>query len=183
MKSQCAAVRAQQGISTLLMSSLTLSVAMVFVLTSYSTSFYQVKRAQNTVFSRQAFWLAEGALACGFGLLAEHYQRQPVSTDPPAFSDSGSDVCQSTQGDGHMAVQIAPLADGRYQVSAEARVAGKARVRLQHIAVVRVCNSGAEPLSASKEQEQECVALGSLPQAQERLVYQVRWLRGTWHDV
>lgn len=183
MKPQRAAVRAQQGISTLLMSSLTLSVAMVFVLTSYSTSFYQVKRAQNTVFSRQAFWLAEGGLACGLGLLAEHFQRQPVSTDPQAFSDSGSALCPSTQGDGHIAVRIAPLADGRYQVSAEARVAGKARVRLQHIAVVRVCNSGAEPLSASEEQEQECVALGSLPQAQERLVYQVRWLRGAWHDV
>ncbi|WP_311568637.1 hypothetical protein [Photobacterium arenosum] len=181
MKFQRAAVRTQQGMSTLLISSLMLSVAMVFVMTSYSTSFYQVKRAQNTVFSRQAFWLAEGALACGLGLIAEHFQRQPVSTDPLAFSDSGSAVCLSTQGDGLIAVRIAPLANGSYQVSAEARVDGRARVRLQQIAVVRVCNSGAEPLSASEEPE--CVALGSLPQAQEQLVYQVRWLRGSWRDV
>lgn len=181
MKSQYAAVRTQQGMSTLLISSLMLSVAMVFVLTSYSTSFYQIKRAQNTVFSRQAFWLAEGGLACGLGLLAEHYQRQPVSTEPGVFSDGGSAVCQSTQGDGHMAVRIAPLGNGSYQVIAEARVAGKARVRLQQIAVVRVCSAKVEALSGGEAQA--CVALGSLIQAEERLAYQVRWLRGSWRDV
>ncbi|WP_120511528.1 hypothetical protein [Photobacterium salinisoli] len=181
MNSQCGDVRAQQGMSTLLVTSLMLSVAMVFVLTSYSTSFYQVKRAQNTVFSRQAFWLAEGGLACGFGLITEHYQRQPVSTEPGVFSDGGSAVCLPAQGDRHLTVRVEPLPEGRYQVSAEALVAGRARVRLWQIAVVSLCS--AEAVALSGGEAQACVALGSLPQALERPVYQVRWLRGSWRDV
>ncbi|HFQ4934705.1 TPA: hypothetical protein ACGUPE_004519 [Vibrio vulnificus] len=59
MKRQC-----QQGFATLLITSILLSVALVFTLGSYKTLFYQIKRAQNEVKSRQDHWLAEGGLEC-----------------------------------------------------------------------------------------------------------------------
>lgn len=55
MKRQC-----QQGFATLLITSILLSAALVFTLGSYKTLFYQIKRAQNEVKSRQDHWLAEG---------------------------------------------------------------------------------------------------------------------------
>ncbi|KGK17055.1 hypothetical protein [Vibrio navarrensis] len=54
----------QQGIATLLITSILLSVALVITLGSYKTLFYQIKRAQNEVKSRQDHWLAEGGLEC-----------------------------------------------------------------------------------------------------------------------
>ncbi|ENK1958469.1 hypothetical protein [Vibrio cholerae] len=54
----------QQGIATLLITSILLSVALVVTLGSYKNLFYQIKRAQNEVKARQEHWLAEGGLEC-----------------------------------------------------------------------------------------------------------------------
>ncbi|GAJ71978.1 hypothetical protein JCM18904_2770 [Vibrio sp. JCM 18904] len=50
----------QQGVATLLITSILLSVALVVTLGSYKNLFYQIKRAQNEVSSRQQHWEAEG---------------------------------------------------------------------------------------------------------------------------
>ncbi|EOV0103687.1 TPA: hypothetical protein RQJ82_002707 [Vibrio vulnificus] len=54
----------ERGIATLLITSVLLSIALVVTLGSYKTLFYQIKRAQNEVKSRQDHWLAEGGLEC-----------------------------------------------------------------------------------------------------------------------
>ncbi|MHA6609946.1 hypothetical protein [Photobacterium damselae] len=59
----------QQGMSTLLITSMLLVVALIFSLASYKNLFYQIKRTQNEVLARQAHWAAEGGLECGFTLL------------------------------------------------------------------------------------------------------------------
>lgn len=56
----------QSGMTTLLITSLLLIVALLFSLASYKNLFYQIKRTQNEVLARQAYWVAEGGLECGF---------------------------------------------------------------------------------------------------------------------
>ncbi|MCG3759951.1 hypothetical protein EXA21_04120 [Vibrio cincinnatiensis] len=58
----------QQGVATLLITSVLLSVALVVTLGSYKSLFYQIKRAQNEVKARQQYWIAEGGLECVFSL-------------------------------------------------------------------------------------------------------------------
>ncbi|KGK10531.1 hypothetical protein BOO29_09950 [Vibrio navarrensis] len=65
----------QQGVATLLITSILLSVALVITLGSYKTLFYQIKRAQNEVKSRQDHWLAEGGLECLFTYVKEDVSR------------------------------------------------------------------------------------------------------------
>lgn len=54
----------QQGLATLLITSILLSMALAVTLGSYKNLFYQIKRAQNEVKARQEHWLAEGGLEC-----------------------------------------------------------------------------------------------------------------------
>ncbi|PSV11553.1 hypothetical protein [Photobacterium leiognathi] len=56
----------QSGMTTLLITSLLLIVALLFSLASYKNLFYQIKRTQNEVLARQAHWIAEGGIECGF---------------------------------------------------------------------------------------------------------------------
>jgi hypothetical protein len=56
----------ESGATSLLVISLLLVAALVFTLGSYRTLFYQIKRAQNEVKSRQQHWVAEGGLECIF---------------------------------------------------------------------------------------------------------------------
>ncbi|HIF9518242.1 TPA: hypothetical protein ACX6SR_002668 [Photobacterium damselae] len=67
----------QQGMSTLLITSMLLVVALIFSLASYKNLFYQIKRTQNEVLARQAHWAAEGGLECGF---AEISNKSDVNT-------------------------------------------------------------------------------------------------------
>ncbi len=67
----------QQGMSTLLITSMLLIVALIFSLASYKNLFYQIKRTQNEVLARQAHWAAEGGLECGF---AEISNKSDVNT-------------------------------------------------------------------------------------------------------
>ncbi|HIF9232366.1 TPA: hypothetical protein ACX6QG_002634 [Photobacterium damselae] len=59
----------QQGMSTLLITSMLLVVALIFSLASYKNLFYQIKRTQNEVLARQAHWAAEGGLECAYSTL------------------------------------------------------------------------------------------------------------------
>ncbi|HIF9331263.1 TPA: hypothetical protein ACX6RL_003583 [Photobacterium damselae] len=61
----------QQGMSTLLITSMLLVVALIFSLASYKNIFYQIKRTQNEVLARQAHWAAEGGLECGFAAIQD----------------------------------------------------------------------------------------------------------------
>ncbi|KJF84718.1 hypothetical protein [Photobacterium phosphoreum] len=67
----------QSGMTTLLITSMLLIVALLFSLASYKNLFYQIKRTQNEVLARQAHWAAEGGLECGF---AEISNKSDVST-------------------------------------------------------------------------------------------------------
>ncbi|EGQ7968915.1 hypothetical protein HRO20_001457 [Vibrio cholerae] len=85
----------QQGVATLLITSILLSVALVVTLGSYKNLFYQIKRAQNEVKARQEHWLAEGGLECVYSLakLANKLENVQVSDinsyckSPLALSD------------------------------------------------------------------------------------------------
>lgn len=59
----------QSGMTTLLITSMLLIVALLFSLASYKNLFYQIKRTQNEVLARQAHWAAEGGLECGFAAI------------------------------------------------------------------------------------------------------------------
>ncbi|MGL4380166.1 MAG: hypothetical protein ACRCTB_03620 [Vibrio sp.] len=68
-------IKHQQGIMTLLITSILLSAALIVTLGSYKNLFYQIKRAQNEVTARQQHWQAEGGLECLFT-----YVKQDIST-------------------------------------------------------------------------------------------------------
>ena len=72
----------QSGMTTLLITSMLLIVALLFSLASYKNLFYQIKRTQNEVLARQAHWIAEGGLECGFVEL-KHEKIKPTES---AFS-------------------------------------------------------------------------------------------------
>ncbi|MCD9510435.1 hypothetical protein [Photobacterium phosphoreum] len=72
----------QSGMTTLLITSMLLIVALLFSLASYKNLFYQIKRTQNEVLARQAHWVAEGGLECGFVEL-KHEKIKPTES---AFS-------------------------------------------------------------------------------------------------
>ena len=61
----------QSGMTTLLITSMLLIVALLFSLASYKNLFYQIKRTQNEVLARQAHWAAEGGLECGFAVIQD----------------------------------------------------------------------------------------------------------------
>ncbi|WP_305405837.1 hypothetical protein [Photobacterium leiognathi] len=61
----------QSGMTTLLITSMLLIVALLLSLGSYKNLFYQIKRTQNEVLARQSYWLAEGGLECGYSTIRE----------------------------------------------------------------------------------------------------------------
>ncbi|WP_318521902.1 hypothetical protein [Photobacterium leiognathi] len=61
----------QSGMTTLLITSMLLIIALLFSLASYKNLFYQIKRTQNEVLARQAHWVSEGGIECGYSLLNE----------------------------------------------------------------------------------------------------------------
>lgn len=63
--------RHQQGIATLLITAVLLSITLVITLGSYKNLFYQIKRAQNEVNARQSYWLAEGGVECLYAYIAQ----------------------------------------------------------------------------------------------------------------
>ena len=62
----------QSGMTTLLITSMLLIVALLFSLASYKNLFYQIKRTQNEVLARQAHWAAEGGLECGYSTIVNN---------------------------------------------------------------------------------------------------------------
>ena len=78
----------QSGMTTLLITSMLLIVALLFSLASYKNLFYQIKRTQNEVLARQAHWAAEGGLECGF---TELKQKNIRPTDP-SFSQKCTEL-------------------------------------------------------------------------------------------
>lgn len=78
----------QQGMATLLVTTMVLVVSLLFSLASYKNVFYQIKRAQNEVMARKAHWLAEGGLECGFAELRVTGQ----SPTEPGFANLCSDI-------------------------------------------------------------------------------------------
>ncbi|MCD9501941.1 hypothetical protein GLP37_07110 [Photobacterium phosphoreum] len=77
----------QSGMTTLLITSMLLIVALLFSLASYKNLFYQIKRTQNEVLARQAHWAAEGGLECGF---AQIQKAGNISDAKPTFIDCES---------------------------------------------------------------------------------------------
>lgn len=67
--------RHQQGIATLLITAVLLSITLVITLGSYKNLFYQIKRAQNEVNARQSYWLAEGGVECLYAYIAQDPSR------------------------------------------------------------------------------------------------------------
>ena len=59
-------IRRSEGYITLTITSFILLAALILVMGSYKQVFFQIKRAQNEVKSRQDHWIAEGGLECGF---------------------------------------------------------------------------------------------------------------------
>ncbi|WP_318436470.1 hypothetical protein [Photobacterium leiognathi] len=64
-------MKSQKGMTTLLITSMLLIVALLFSLASYKNLFYQIKRTKNEVLAREAHWAAEGGLDCGFSYIKE----------------------------------------------------------------------------------------------------------------
>lgn len=167
----------EKGVATLLITSMMLSVAMVFVLGSSGTTLYQVKRAQNTLFSRQAHWLAEGGLTCAFERLQTQLKTiskaRPVRLMTLLPLDISFIACdQHTEGR-QLTVQMTEVHGGRFQFRAASLVAGKAQVHLAHQAEVVICRS---------EHQSDCRLWsdGDVVETEEQLL--LRWVSGTWHD-
>ncbi|MGL4224567.1 MAG: hypothetical protein ACRCSE_05435 [Vibrio sp.] len=105
----------QQGMTTLLITSILLSAALVVTLGSYKNLFYQIKRAQNEVTARQQHWQAEGGLECLFT-----YVKQDISTiDKLTRIGHGqlNQICKDALNLSQL--NITDFADGRYQINAK----------------------------------------------------------------
>ncbi|QUJ68088.1 hypothetical protein KDD30_02755 [Photobacterium sp. GJ3] len=166
-------VKYQYGVATLLMTGLVLTVAMMFVMSRYSTTLYQVKRAQNTVLSRQAHWLAEGGLACGFEWLHETIQTRFPETKSVSHQPQQVASCQLGAENRQRKVWVRALGEGGYQITAEAKVAGKARVRLGYQAFLWLCQNG-RPGDCQRFTAEMPVSDG------DSVV--LKWQAGSWHD-
>nr|WP_207621596.1 hypothetical protein [Vibrio ziniensis] len=74
----------QQGLATLMITSVLLMAALVITMGTYKNLFYQIKRAQNEVKARQHHWHAEGVLECTYTQF-RHENKRPLF-----ISDCGS---------------------------------------------------------------------------------------------
>ena len=74
----------QKGVTTLAVTSILLMVALTVTLGSQKSLFYQIKRSQNEIKSRQNHWLAEGAIECGYA------QFRAENKVPQNITDCGS---------------------------------------------------------------------------------------------
>ncbi|HIF5634664.1 TPA: hypothetical protein ACX3DH_002311 [Vibrio parahaemolyticus] len=106
----------QQGVATLLITSILLSVALVVTLSSYKNLFYQIKRAQNEVKSRQEHWLVEGGLECAFSMIKKDKDpsQLTVGLSPNYFSSDCSLPLGLTK------ITAKPIFSGKYQLDSEA---------------------------------------------------------------
>ncbi|MCW8331978.1 hypothetical protein MD588_24590 [Photobacterium sp. SDRW27] len=86
-------MKKQQGLATLLITSMLLIAALIFSLASYKNVFYQIKRAQNEVLARQAHWLAEGGVECAF---AEMNASGHIANDPAYLNTCSNDLAKTT---------------------------------------------------------------------------------------
>ncbi|KJG11880.1 hypothetical protein UB38_18695 [Photobacterium iliopiscarium] len=111
----------QSGMTTLLITSMLLIVALLFSLASYKNLFYQIKRTQNEVLARQAHWAAEGGLECGF---AQIQKAGNISDAILTDCNNGQELTLST--DNGKSV-LTSETDNKYKKIAKTIVAGGAR--------------------------------------------------------
>ncbi|MCG7489990.1 hypothetical protein MHN79_10860 [Vibrio sp. Of14-4] len=59
-------MKTQSGATSIIMTSLMMSLILVFVMTSAKGIFYQLKDSNNQIDSRRSYWRAEGGLECAY---------------------------------------------------------------------------------------------------------------------
>ncbi|MGR5064248.1 hypothetical protein [Photobacterium sp. DNB22_13_2] len=74
-------IRKQHGMMSLLITAIMLVAALMMTLGASRTVFYQIKRADNELAERKAYWAAEGGLECAF-------TKASVDLDPAMLDDS-----------------------------------------------------------------------------------------------
>ncbi len=107
----------QQGAITLLMTSMLLVMTLALSVTGYRQIYFQIKRSQNELISRQAFWIAEGGLECLYA------QLQDAHSVPSPFS-----LCGLPSG---LELILSPEGEGRYRAEAHyshARISQSVRI-------------------------------------------------------
>lgn len=105
--------RHQQGIATLLITAVLLSITLVITLGSYKNLFYQIKRAQNEVSARQSYWLAEGGVECLYAYIAQDPTR--ITGLSKQVSGEANHCKQQLQLD---ELQLIPLENSVYRIYA-----------------------------------------------------------------
>ncbi|EOB4247066.1 hypothetical protein [Vibrio metschnikovii] len=105
--------RHQQGIATLLITAILLSITLVITLGSYKNLFYQIKRAQNEVSARQSYWLAEGGVECLYAYIAQDPTR--ITGLSKQVSGEANNCKQQLQLD---ELQLIPLENSVYRIYA-----------------------------------------------------------------
>ncbi|GAL23741.1 hypothetical protein JCM19239_7695 [Vibrio variabilis] len=81
----------QSGVVTLMTTGLLLVVGLIVTMGAYRAALYEIKRAQNEVESRKAYWQAEGGVECGVA------QFIPTLTMPESVTtcDAGIEIVPS----------------------------------------------------------------------------------------
>ncbi|WP_305416738.1 hypothetical protein [Photobacterium leiognathi] len=82
----------EHGMISLSIVSILLIASLLFTLASSKQVYYQIKRAQNTILERQAFWSAEGGLECAFTEL----KQKNIKPTELTFSHTCSDLAPSS---------------------------------------------------------------------------------------
>ncbi|WP_318504321.1 hypothetical protein [Photobacterium leiognathi] len=82
----------EHGMISLSIVSILLIASLLFTLASSKQVYYQIKRAQNTILERQAFWNAEGGLECAFTEL----KQKNIKPTELTFSHACSDLAPSS---------------------------------------------------------------------------------------
>ncbi len=86
----------QQGIVTLLVTSMLAIALLMLSLASYRGLFYQIKQAQNELKARQEHWLAEGGIECAYAYLHSFPER--LSSLLEQGNAELNDVCKQELG-------------------------------------------------------------------------------------
>lgn len=107
----------RKGAVTLLATSVLVTAALIMSLASYKVLFYQIKRAQNEIKARQAHWLAEGGIECGYAYI----QLNPEQLNPLASTEKLPLDLLCAAPLGLESVFIEPLGSQRYLIHAVGR--------------------------------------------------------------
>lgn len=116
-------MKTQQGAVVLLVASVLLVGALMISMASYKPLFYQIKRSNNEIESRQEYWLAEGGLECALAINKANTSYLPTAQDYSRCEPSQVAATRSLTNASHF--EVTSNVNGRVALKKHMRVIGR----------------------------------------------------------